>query len=117
MKEKYIILATVVMLLASFVFLSFYEQKQSDINTKNIWVIYFTDPKSTSLDFAIENHSDKSNFHWKVLEGKNVLNEGDTVTANGKTSSIPVATPQAQGKKLIISVTSGNDTKEIYKIL
>ena len=118
MSNKIIIFTTVAFLFVSFVFLSFVEMKQSNINSKNIWMIYFPDPKSSSLDFTIENHSQNKVFHWQILLDKIVATEGDSTIqlGNTKTISVPKDNIDLSNKKITISVTDSNSNKkEIYK--
>ncbi len=118
MNNKIIIFATCFFLLVSFVFLSITERKQSDINTKETWSLYFENPKDKNLDFIIENHSSQENFHWEIFSDKEKIKTGDEKIETGKTKKIPLSMIQSAGKKIIISVTSGNERKkEIYKII
>lgn len=118
MNNKTIIFGIILFLLLSFVFLSVVEIKQSDINSKNIWTLYFSNPKSSSLDFAIENHSQNKVFHWQILLDKILVIEGDsTVLLNDtKTITVPKDNLDLSNKKITISVTDNNSNKkEIYK--
>lgn len=106
------------MTLVSFVFLSVVEKKQSNVNSKNIWTLYFPDPKSGSLDFTIENHSQNKVFHWQILLDKIVVTEGDSTVSLGDTKTIPVPKDgiDLSNKKITISVIDvNNNKKEIYK--
>lgn len=106
------------MLLASFVFLSLVEKKQSNINSKNIWTLYFSDPKNDSLDFTIENHSQNKVFHWQILLDKIVVTEGDSTITLGdkKTITVPKNDIDLSDKKITISVIDANNNKkEVYK--
>ncbi|MDD5396792.1 MAG: hypothetical protein PHW24_01895 [Candidatus Moranbacteria bacterium] len=116
--SKIIITAFSFFVLISFVFLSLVEKKQADINTKNVWMTYFKNPKDASLDFAIENHSKNNNFHWQILSDKTLVNQGDVTVKLGETKTLPVSLSDTQNKKITISVTSSdNNKKEIYKII
>jgi hypothetical protein len=118
MNNKTIIFGTIIFLLSSFVFLSAIEIRQSNINNKNIWMLYFSDPKSGSLDFSLENHSQNKLFHWQILLDKIVVTEGDSTVALGdiKTISVPKDNIDLSNKKITISVTDvNNNKKEIYK--
>ncbi|EKE12061.1 MAG: hypothetical protein ACD_14C00031G0002 [uncultured bacterium] len=115
MSNKIIIASTCFFLLVSFVFLSWSERKQADINTKNIWMTYFENPRDNSLDFKIENHSTVTNFHWQILADKNIIKEENVAIALDETKTIPVSLSDINGKKIIIVVTAGTDRKEIYK--
>jgi hypothetical protein len=91
------------------------EMKQVDLSTKNIWTLYFSDPKTDSLDFTIDNHSNRENFHFEILAGKTKVYDGDVTVSNGATKIIPVSISDITNKKIIISVTIGDNKKEIYK--
>ncbi|EKE25157.1 MAG: hypothetical protein ACD_5C00268G0004 [uncultured bacterium] len=113
MSNKLIILSTISFLLVSFLFLSWSEEKQADINSKNVWMIYFTNPRDTSLDFKIENHSDISGFEYKLLEDKNILKQESISVSKGETVNVPAS---FQGKgKVTIQVETKDRKKEIYK--
>jgi hypothetical protein len=115
MNNKNIIISILGMLFVSFMFLSVLELRQGDINSKNIWMLYFADPKNSSLDFAIENHSDITNFHWEISSDKTVVQENDAVIAKGETKTIPVSISDTANKKIVITVTADNGKKDIYK--
>jgi len=87
------------------------------MNDKNIWMTYFEDAKSSSLTFAIENHSDKKNFHWQLLQDKAIVNQGDAVIENGKTKTIMVPQADNTNKKMSVIVTAGEEKRELYKNL
>ena len=118
MGNKIIIFTTVAFLVISFVFLSVVEMKQSNINSKNIWMLYFSDPKGSSLDFTIENHSPNKIFHWQILLDKTLITEGDSIVSLSdiKTIYVPKDGIDLSNKKITISVSdSSNNKKEIYK--
>ncbi|HOF42437.1 MAG TPA: hypothetical protein PLF30_04190 [Candidatus Moranbacteria bacterium] len=117
MNSKIIIISTAVMLFASFVFLAAVEKKKMDINNHDVWMLYFVDPKSDSLDFVIENHSEIRTFHWEILSNKKKLTEGDIASEKGETKKIPVSSENTEGKKITITVTGEESKKEIYKNL
>jgi hypothetical protein len=115
--NKSIIFSSVLFLLVSFLFLAFVEKKEADLNTKNVWMIYFENSKDNSLNFEIENHANNSNFHWEILANKDSLKAGDITVAKGLTKKIPVIMEGMQNKKFTVIVTSGENKKEIYKNL
>lgn len=117
MNNKLIIFATSFFLLISFAFLATVEKRQADINTKNIWMIYFETPRDNSLNFIIENHSTSTNFHWQVLSEKSVAKQGDVIINLGETKTIPVSLSDTANKKNTIILTTGEEKKEIYKSL
>ena len=118
MTNKTIVTTTILFLFISFIFLSVVEKRSSDINSQNIWMLYFDDPRSNSLDFKIENHSTSNSFHWKVISNKNTIKEGDENIPLGETKNIPIALEAAEANegKITISVSDTNkNIKEIYK--
>ena len=117
MNNKIIILATSLSLLASFIFLSVMEKKQADLNTKNVWMAYFDNPKDNTLNFTIENHSDKNSFHWEILKDKNKIQEGNASIANGSSNDIKLSLNDLQNNKITIRVTNNDNFKDIYKII
>lgn len=119
--NKKIILAILLLFIISAVYLSWIEIRQADLNlNKNWWALYFKDPKSNSLNFTIENHSQKNNFHWEIISGSDTLKEGNVSITKGSTwtSDVQVNMPETNldNKKVTISATNGNDKKNIYKI-
>lgn len=82
------------------------------------WAVYFENPQDQSLNFTIENHSSKNNFHWEITGGQNKLQEGDILVSKGNKKNIPVDFQTEDNKKVIIRVsTDNNEAKEIYKNL
>jgi hypothetical protein len=118
MNNKLIIIATSFFILVSFIFLAIVEKKQADINTKNVWMIYFENPKDNSLNFTIENHSSNTNFHWQALSDNSPANQGDQTINLGESKTIPVSISDINNKKIsIVVITGKEDKKEIYKII
>lgn len=113
MSSKIIISLLIIFLIASFLYLAYIEQNQR--GEGNFWVLYFADPKSGNLNFVIENHSDKNNFHWEVLADKEKINEGDENIAEGSTWKRGFQVADTDGKKITIIVSDGENEKEIYK--
>ena len=115
--QKKIIIVSIAFFLLSAVYLSFMETRQADLNAgKNWWSLSFADPKSNNLNFTIENHSQKNNFHWQIMDGTEKLQEGDINIANGAMKNIDLSNFKTSWK-ITIDITSGSDKKEIYKIL
>lgn len=115
-KENVIILSLIMFMAFSFLYLAYTEQKQRDLNSYNIWELYFEDPKSDNLNFVIENHSDKTNFHWAVSSDTEKFEEGDAKMAKGQSAKINLSDIESAGKKITITISDGKDKKEIYKI-
>ena len=119
MNNKIIILALCLFLFISFIFLSYAEKQQADINTKNTWMIYFQNPKDESLNFSIENHSKNTNFHWQILADDMIIKEENISAFLGETKTIPVSSSPTNliGRRVQIIVSAGEEKKMIYKNL
>lgn len=114
--QRIIIASLAFFLLASFIFLACAERRQHNYDhQKNWWILYFENPKDSSLDFIIENHSDKNNFHWEVLVDDVSIDEENINIPKGEKEI--VVTDEIKDKKVIIRVSDGKDKKEIYKTL
>jgi len=117
MNSRTIIIFTVIFFLASALFLAYSENRQSDENfQKDWWALSFNDPKNADVNFKIENHSQKSSFHWELISGTDTISEGDAKIAKGSTWASNVQVNNLAGK-ITIRVSSGSDKKEIYKSL
>ena len=115
LNSKIVIISILAMLLLSFIFLSVLEKRNSDLGRRNVWFLYFTEPKESAKDFAIENHSNNASFHWEIATKKNVIQKGDIIVPKNETKTIPVVVSDMSDKKITITVTQGNNKKEIYK--
>lgn len=115
LKNNVIIISLGIFVIASFFFLAFVEQRQQNPDyQKNWWVVYFSDAKSSNLNFAIENHGADANFHWEVLQDKNRIKENEIKIMRGETWTSNVQVDNMDGK-VIIKVLNGEDKKYIYK--
>jgi hypothetical protein len=113
--SRIIVICTIIFFLVSALFLAYTENHQSDENfQKDWWVLSFNDPKNTDVNFIIENHSQKSSFHWELISGTEIISEGDAKIAKGSAWKSNVQTDNLSGKA-IVRVSSGSDKKEIYK--
>jgi len=81
---------------------------------KNWWAVYFVNPKDNNFNFTIENHSAKTNFHWEMSDGENKLNSTDINIAKGSLWTSDVQNLKTD-KKITITVSDGENKKEIYK--
>lgn len=116
MQNKSIVLVIIIFLVLSFSFLAFEEKKDSNIDSQNLWFLYFKNPKDKTLDFTIENHSENTAFHWEIIMNKTKIKEADTTIKKGQSETIPVSAIDISEKKILIIVTdSENKQKEIYK--
>lgn len=114
MQRKIIIFTIILFVIGSF-WLAFQSSKQTNPDAgKNWWAVYFQDPKSNSLDFAIENHSDKTDFHWEISADSDKIKEGDAKIKKGKVLEINPGNI-SENKKITITASAGDEKKEIYK--
>lgn len=117
MNSRTIVICTVVFFLVSALFLAYSENRQSDENfQKDWWVLSFNDPKNADVNFTIENHSQKSSFHWEIISETDKISEGDAKITKGSTWTSNVQVNNLAGK-ITVSVSNGSDKNEIYKNL
>ena len=117
MQQKKIILFLIILFILASAWLSYASYKFVDPNVgKNWWVINFTQPTSTNLDFTIENHSDQTDFHWEVLQNNQILQQGEAQIKKSANENITPEGNFSKGK-FVIDVTAGSDKREIYKNL
>lgn len=116
-QKKLIIFITLLFVLCSgYLFYVSGQGLRSD-EGKNWWALYFEDPKSANLDFVIENHSNKENFHWEIKAANQKISEGDVEIKTGENKKIELDLSEAKNAKITVSVSGGGDKKEIYKNL
>jgi hypothetical protein len=120
MKNRSIIFTFILLMLASFIFLAYSEQKQHSFLNANFWSLAFANPKSTDLNFVIENNTDQTNFQWQVLAENNIIKTGNIVVNKGNIQEISLPKSDfgnlTTNKKITIEVTSAGQKKDIYKI-
>lgn len=121
MSQKKIIIAFILLFIASSFWLFYQSEKQSDPNSgKTWWSLYYKTPIDNSLNFSIENHSDKTNFHWELLDGVSKIQEDDTIIPKGETGNVmfqDLNLDSFKDKKISIKVSADGEVKEIYKNL
>lgn len=117
MDQKKLIIFITLLFVLSASYLSYVSDRslRSDAG-KKWWAIYFEDPKSDSLNFTIENHSARNNFHWEILDDNQKVREGDVEIETGGSKKISPDIQNPAGKNSVV-VSSGSDKKEIYKNL
>jgi hypothetical protein len=117
--QKLIILSVIIFFILSSIWLFFISAKymNPDYNS-DWWALHFADPKDQSLNFTIENHSLKNNFHWEITDGTKNIEIGDVEIFKSQKKNIPIDIQNVSDKKIIIRVsTDNNEVKEIYKNL
>lgn len=117
MQQKKIILVVIILFVASSFWLFYQSSIQTDPNlNENWWLLSFNDPKSSSLTFTIENHSNQTSFHWQAVENGQTLKQGNVQVQKGASQEIAVTGAQVSGR-VDIQVTSGKSEENIYKNL
>jgi hypothetical protein len=101
MSHRFIIIAFTLLLLTSFSFLAWTEEKAKDPDRgKNWWALSFRDPKDKSLAFDIENHTaDKTYFAYIVTRGDKVLYRDSLIISRGTTERVSLDGAQSLAKK------------------
>lgn len=116
-QKKIILFASVVFVLASgWLFWTSDRYLNSDTH-QNWWTVYFVEPKTNSLDFVIENHGDKDDFHWEILIDKKKQSEGDENISRGEAQKIEIPVLEASDKKISVQVSTSGERQEVYKNL
>lgn len=120
MQQKKLITFLIILFAISSAYLFYVAKNYNDPNyNKNWWVLYFENPKSDGLNFVIENHSDKTNFHYVISANNDKIEEKDISINRGEVKNIPVQNFASQnnvtGKKITVQVISEDQKKEIYK--
>jgi hypothetical protein len=117
MQQRKIILFLIVLFILSSSFLLYTAKNfnNPDYN-KNWWAVYFENPKTSDLNFVIENHSYQNTFHYVVLAGSDKIDEKDVSLMKGETKNIkPKNINPQENRRVTIQVISGEIKKEIYK--
>lgn len=121
MSSKIIIIATVVLLLASFSILFWIEAKNHTLDYKKSWsVVYFENPRDNSLDFAVENHEGRDVvYNYKVfVDGRKFIDSDIEIAAGTKQKISPVIpSDKLKGAKVMIKVSYKEKEYKICKNL
>jgi hypothetical protein len=121
MSSKIVIIATVILLIASFSVLFVIEAKNHSYDYNKSWsVAYFENPRDNSLDFAVENHEGaKAEYGYKVyINDDKVIDDKVEIDA-GATQKISPVIPSERlmGNKVLIDVSYKDTEYKIYKNL
>ena len=112
--QKIIIVSLAFFLLASFVFLSYTERRQSQPDSG--WALYFENPKDNSLNFTIENYTDNPEFEWKLSADNDLIKSEKINIKSKEKKAIEIGENDLKGK-VKIEVKQEKNKKEIYKML
>jgi len=121
MSSKIIIIATVILLIASFATLFIIEAKNHDYDYNKNWsVVYFENPRDDSLDFAIENHEgQEAKYNYNVFVGGDELIDSEVEIKAGATQKISpvISSERLSGNKILIDINYKDTEYKIYKNL
>jgi len=113
MNQKNIIISLIAFLVISFSFLAFSENNQHQI--KNDWFLYFENPQDNSLNFIVENFSDKNNFSWSLIVDGEIKKTENLEVLKNNYKNVTVK-KLYNGKEFILKVNHNNEKREVYKI-
>ena len=118
--QRKIILAFFVLFIFSTIFLFWQNEQELDPNkNKSWWTLSFTNPNDeTDTDFTIENYGISRSFTYQIENDKKILSEGNLTLNIGEKQTIETSFDTVQinpDTPLSIRVSSGEETKEIYR--
>ena len=118
--QRKIILAFFVLFIFSTIFLFWQNEQELDPNkNKSWWTLSFTNPNDeTDTDFTIENYGISRSFTYQIENDKKILSEGNLTLNIGEKQTIETSFDTVQinpDTPLSIRVSSGEQTKEIYR--
>jgi len=114
--DKKIIIAILAFFLVASAYLFYVSDMRSNVlKNQNQWILSFDNPKSNSLDFTIENLSEKNNFHWEIVINKETIEEGATNIMRGEKKVISPSIAKMNLVRISVIVSDGENKKEIYK--
>lgn len=116
--QKKIITVFFALFVLSAVFLFWQNERELDPNRgKSWWTLSFADPNSEqSLDCVIENYGANRSFTYEVREGSALLRSETFTMEPGATKTLLLPSDLHTGdERLRITVSSGEEKKEIYR--
>lgn len=121
MSSKIIVIAAVILIIASFSVLFVIEAKNHNYDYNKSWsVVYFENPRDNSLEFMIENHEgSQASYDYKIfINDEKVIEEKVDVNAGAKQEILPVIpSEKLAGNKILIEVSYKDSNYKIYKSL
>ncbi len=113
MSHKKIIIATIIFLLISSIYMDYRETLQENLNyQKNWWSASFDDPTGNNLSFTIANHSSNTKFHWEVSSNEKTLVSGNVSLAKGNQKDIELNTANLGNSRMTVTITADDHTQE-----
>lgn len=116
MTFKYLLPAFILLFSLSTFFLFWQNDRQLYGGNESFWTLSFATPEiEESLDFTVENFTDNTTFTYVVLEGKKAVAKESFIVEKGEKKIIKLLETAHEGIPTIISVTLGEEKKEIYR--
>jgi len=111
MENRKIIISIIALIFLSISFLIYRAENMSE---PKWWAVHFSQAKDASLNFTLENYTDRKDFEYKILENEKVLKSEKIEVSKGEKKEI---NPEINlgNDKIIIQVISGEEKREIYK--
>lgn len=108
--------------LLCFLVLSIAEYRGMHTEYKEAWRAEFADPMSDRLDFAVQNNTDQTAFHYTLYADKKPIAEGSLTVPQNETktvspSDLSLDSHSLQGKIRIRIKDSAGGEREIFKIV
>jgi len=115
--ESGLIAILIALMVGSFYLLASIEHHERRLTPeRNLWTLSFQEPKSTALDFMVANYTKQTDFTWSVQsENGQPVNSGTAKIIPGTEQIIRIGSTPRSGK-VLITVSDGNKSKQIYKI-
>lgn len=114
MESKKIIVPIVIFLFFSTAFLIY---RAENMPEPKWWSAYFVNAKDESLNFTIENHSDKKDFHWQIIADNKKLDEANIQVDKDDVKIIKIENNINKANKITVEIVSEGEKREIYKML
>ncbi len=117
--QKNIIIAIVVLMLSSIMFLGIVEyRQQTGEDSQGWWSVYFVAPyDEKSLDFVIENYDKKTEFSYEVILSNEVVKSEDVIVENGEFKSVEldIKKDEMKSAEIKVSLSGEKKGKSIFK--
>jgi hypothetical protein len=117
MAQKSLLILFIIFFATSALFLFWQNDRELDPDQgKNWWTLSLTSPEQeASLGFVIENHSNQTNFQYEIFVGRDMILQDTLVAKSGEKTSVTPPSIAKQTERVKITVTAGNEKKEIYR--
>lgn len=110
--QKIILITLSIFIVLSFSFLAIIENNQNKL--KDGWFLYFKNPQALSLDFTIENYTNKKDFSWELFLNETPIDQGSLSVLKNNQESVIINQPLNQGS-VKIKVYCDKEVKTLYR--